>query len=176
MSYESAKSHRKERDRIFKQGVTSPLTEEQKACFTGLTYYDYNPSLDIRVEITRFKNPESIIVQTTKDETKEYQRYGEFTFTHSGQQVRLTLYKAPFGFFIPFVDQNAGKETYPAGRYLDPEHIDGNTFHVDFNLVYNPLCAYNNLWNCPVTPEENRIDVSIRAGEKNPDGPWLEKK
>ena len=64
------------------------------------------------------------------------------------------------------VDSLAGKETYPAGRYLEPEALPGNRFFVDFNLAYNPYCAYNDDWSCPLTPVENWLPVPIRAGEK----------
>jgi hypothetical protein len=64
------------------------------------------------------------------------------------------------------VDSLASKETYPAGRYLDPQPIGDNRFMVDFNLAYNPYCAYNDYWSCPLTPFENHIKVPIRAGEK----------
>ncbi|HEY3290725.1 MAG TPA: DUF1684 domain-containing protein, partial [Anaerolineae bacterium] len=71
------------------------------------------------------------------------------------------------GFFLPFVDALAGTETYGAGRYLEPEPIPGGQqFQVDFNLAYNPYCAYNDQWSCPLTPAENRLTVPVRAGEK----------
>ncbi|MCA9903361.1 MAG: DUF1684 domain-containing protein, partial [Anaerolineae bacterium] len=80
-----------------------------------------------------------------------------------------------FGFFLPFADINANTEPYGAGRYLEPEHLGGNRFHVDFNLAYNPFCAYNAAYSCPLTPFENRLKVPIRAGEKLPEGDWVEK-
>jgi uncharacterized protein (DUF1684 family) len=83
-----------------------------------------------------------------------------------GQEAELTIYETEQGYFLPFVDSLAGTETYPAGRYLDPEPLTGNRFLVDFNLAYNPYCAYNEAWSCPLTPFENRLKVPIRAGEK----------
>jgi uncharacterized protein (DUF1684 family) len=83
-----------------------------------------------------------------------------------GQEAQLTIYQNENGYFLPFVDALAGKETYPAGRYLEPEELYGNHFLVDFNLAYNPYCAYNEMWSCPITPAENRLKVPIRAGEK----------
>ena len=113
-------------------------------------------------------------MQTTGDILKTFERYGQFTFTVDGEEARLTLYKADYGFFLPFVDAGAGHETYPAGRYLEPEHLGGDKFHVDLNQVYNPYCAYNDGWTCPITPAENRLKVAIRAGEKLPDKAWAE--
>jgi uncharacterized protein (DUF1684 family) len=174
MTRETLEAHRAERHRQFKEGLTSPLTPEQQRAFTGLEYYDYNPDLDLTVTVRRCTSDETIVVHTTKNETKEFKRYGEFSFTVEGQPVQLTLYHAPFGFFVPFIDSQAGQETYPAGRYVDPEQIDSETFHVDFNGAYNPLCAYNDLWNCPVTPDENRLALALRAGERMPRGPWVD--
>ena len=70
-------------------------------------------------------------------------------------------------FFLPFVDATSGKETYGAGRYLDIELTHDGEIVVDFNYAYNPYCAYNEQWSCPLTPFENRVQVPIRAGEKN---------
>ena len=78
----------------------------------------------------------------------------------------LTVYANPQGFFLPFVDALAGTETYGAGRYLDPEPLGGGRVLLDFNRAYNPYCAYNEQWSCPITPRENRLAVPIRAGEK----------
>jgi uncharacterized protein (DUF1684 family) len=84
-----------------------------------------------------------------------------------GQPVELTLYKDSHGFFLPFVDSLAGKETYGAGRYLEPEALGEGKFLVDFNLAYNPWCAYSPMYSCPLPPDENRLTVPIRAGEKD---------
>jgi uncharacterized protein (DUF1684 family) len=90
-----------------------------------------------------------------------------------GEEVRLTIYEADYGFFLPFADANAGSETYSAGRYLEPEYLGDNRFHVDLNQAYNPYCAYSPDWSCPITPPENRLKVAIRAGEKLPTGTWV---
>ncbi|MEW5941072.1 MAG: DUF1684 domain-containing protein, partial [Chloroflexota bacterium] len=97
---------------------------------------------------------------------REDVRYGKLKWTVDGQDAELTIYEADYGFFLPFVDSLAGNETYPAGRYLEPEALGDNRFLVDFNLAYNPYCAYNEAWSCPLTPFENRLKVPIRAGEK----------
>lgn len=163
---------RKEKDEFFKTSPKSPLMPKQQRDFDGLNYYPFNPDLDLTIEVKQFEEKTDIQIQTSSGEPRWYRRYGEFTFDVNDEPVRLTLYQAPHGFFIPFVDGNAGEETYPAGRYLDPEHISGDTFHVDLNRVYNPYCAYSNGWSCPITPAENRINVKIEAGEKLPSKKW----
>jgi uncharacterized protein (DUF1684 family) len=167
---------RRQKDEFFKRHPQSPLTPEQQEHFTGLRYYDYNPALDLAdVQVEAFNDGQFITIQTTTGDIRQYKRYGQFSFTVEGETVRLTIYEADYGFFLPFVDAGAGTETYPAGRYLEPEYIGDNRFHIDFNLAYNPYCAYGPDWSCPVTPAENRLHVPIRAGEMLPQGIWVEK-
>lgn len=174
-SQDELRQQRQEKDDFFKRNSRSPLTDEQKPDFNHLNYYDYNPDLDLTVVVVPFEEQALVPVHTTTNEIRNYRRYGEFTFAVDGEQARLTIYETPHGFFLPFIDANAGKETYPAGRYLDLEPGEDNVFYIDFNQAYNPLCAYNDRWNCPITPAENRLKVAVRAGEKIPTGKWVEK-
>jgi uncharacterized protein (DUF1684 family) len=105
-------------------------------------------------------------MQTTTGDIQVYERYGKFKFNVDGQSAELTIYHSNTGYFLPFVDSLARKDTYPAGRYLEPEELGNNRFRVDFNMAYNPYCAYNEYWSCPLTPFENHIKLPIRAGEK----------
>lgn len=164
---------RREKDAFFKSHPQSPLTPEQQALFSGLSYYDPNSNLDLTVTVETFAEQVSVPIQTTTGDTRHYTRYGQFTFTVDGQETRLTIYEADYGFFLPFTDVNAGKETYGAGRYLEPEFLGDSRFHIDFNLAYNPFCAYGDGWSCPITPAENRLKVALRAGEKMPTGVWI---
>ena len=156
---------RKQKDEFFKQHPQSPLDPAKRANFDGLTYYDYNPALALTVTVNAFEEKKPVPIQTTTGEGRIYHRFGEFTFDVNGEKARLTIFEAPHGYFLPFVDSNAGKETYPAGRYLDLEANDDGTFDVDFNLAYAPFCAYSDEYSCPITPAENRLTVAIRAGE-----------
>jgi hypothetical protein len=105
-------------------------------------------------------------MQTSTGDVQVYERFGRLIFKVDGQPAELTIYHSDSGWFLPFVDSLAGKETYPAGRYLEPVYLEAGRFQVDFNLAYNPYCAYNDYWSCPLTPFENRLRVPIRAGEK----------
>lgn len=157
---------RAEKDEFFASHPQSPLTREQRHNFNGLYYFPENESLNLEVKVEEFPVKEEIKMQTTTGNMQTYQRYGKFKFTVDGVEAELTIYQSEHGFFLPFVDSIAGSETYPAGRYLEPEPLPGNRFLVDFNLAYNPYCAYNEMWSCPITPAENRLKVAIRAGEK----------
>ena len=166
---------RAQKDNYFKSHPQSPLTPAQKEAFSGLTYYVPNPRLDLVVEVTEFEKQDDVRIQTTTGEIRWYRRYGEFSFKVGGNDARLTIFQTPHGYFLPFVDAGAGKETYPAGRYLEPEELDDGKFHVDFNQAYSPYCAYGPKWSCPITPAENRLTAAINAGEKIPEGEWVEK-
>lgn len=157
---------RAEKDAFFKHHPQSPLTREQRKTFTHLNYFPENPALRLEVTVVKFNPPETIRMGTSTGDSQTYQKFGRFTFTVEGQAATLTIYSASYGFFLPFVDSLANTETYGAGRYLEPEPLSDDKFLVDFNLAYNPYCAYNPQWSCPLTPFENRLKVPIRAGEK----------
>src|SRR5215467_13328996 len=157
---------RQEKDDFFKHDLHSPLTREQKKAFTGLSYFPENAALRLEVAVERLEAKETVQMQTSTGGVQPYQKYGRFKFTVDGQEAELTLYSGDYGYFLPFADALAGSETYGAGRYLEPEPLGGGKFLVDFNLAYNPYCAYNPNWSCPIPPRENRLNVPIRAGEK----------
>ncbi|RJP49204.1 MAG: DUF1684 domain-containing protein [Anaerolineaceae bacterium] len=157
---------RAEKDDFFGSHPQSPLTREQKKNFKGLSYFPENDDLRLEVKVNEIPVKEKFEMQTSTGDVQVYERFGTFEFTVDGGQATLTIYRNANGFFLPFVDSLAGKETYPAGRYLEPEPLPGGRFFIDFNLSYNPYCAYNEMWSCPITPAENRLKAAIRAGEK----------
>lgn len=157
---------RRQKDQFFKQHPDSPLTPAQKRDFTGLDYFPEAPELSFELSLERFPQAEIIRIQTSTGEVQPYQRYGKVHFQVEGQDVELTIYANHYGLFLPFADSLAGEETYPAGRYLEPEPLPEGKVLIDFNQAYNPYCAYNDAWSCPLTPAENRLKVPIRAGEK----------
>ncbi len=157
---------RADKDDFFAHDPQSPLTPEQKRGFRGLNYFPENPGLRFEVKAEELPVKERVEMQTSTGDVQVYSRHSRFRFSAEGQDAELTIYEGPHGFFLPFVDSLAGRETYPAGRYLEPEPLPGGRFLVDFNLAYNPYCAYNEHWSCPLTPFENRLKVPVRAGEK----------
>ena len=157
---------RAEKDELFAHHPQSPLMPEQKKEFTGLNYFPENLELKLEVKVDEFPVKETVEMQTTTGDVQSYERFGKFEFAVDGQAAELTLFQSENGYFLPFVDSLAGKENYPAGRYLEPDPLPGGRFLVDFNLAYNPYCAYNENYSCPITPFENRLKIPIRAGEK----------
>lgn len=165
-------------DEFMARHPQSPLEHEQRHNFQGLDYFDYNPDLVLEVELERFPEDEPLIeMETTTGGKQRYRRYGRFTVDVDGAQGQATIFINPYegDFFLPFRDATSGQESYPAGRYLDShrpglEDFGDGRFAIDFNYSYNPYCAYNLAYSCPLPPIENWLKVPIRAGEKKFEG------
>jgi uncharacterized protein (DUF1684 family) len=158
---------RKAKDAFFKDNHQSPLDVQEKRTFTGLKYFPENPALRFDLELEKALDPEKIIMATSTGAEQEYWHVGQVAFSVDGQPAALQVYQGVDGgdYFIPFVDATAPAETYGAGRYLEPTELSNNRLHVDFNMAYNPYCAYNDRWSCPLPPRQNRLAVRIEAGE-----------
>lgn len=164
--------HRREKDQSFRSDRNSPIPTEDRARFLGLAYFDINPSLKFRVKLIRYPSPQTLRLGTNTGEVRSALRYGYFEFQVDGQTCRLQVYRLedePAGgasLFTPFRDATTGKETYASGRYIDLKENTTGYYDLDFNLAYNPWCAYGETFSCPLPPAENTLPVSIRAGEK----------
>ena len=157
---------RREKDAFFRESHQSPLMGEQKRGFHGLNYYPENPSLRLELALERVAAPEGVTLSTSTGDVREYVHAGQIRFTVDGAEAVLQVYEDDYGFFLPFSDTTAPDETYGAGRYIEPHEIRPDVLAVDFNLAYNPYCAYNERWSCPLPPSANRLRVKIEAGEK----------
>lgn len=160
---------RAEKDRFFGHHPSSPLTSRQRRDFQGLAYYPEDPALRLELPVERFREPQTVRMVTSTGDEATYRRWGRIGFTVVGQRAELTLYQDEERgeLFLPFVDATGGMETYGAGRYLEPQPLDNGRVLADFNYAYNPYCAYNPRWSCPIPPAENRLQVPIRAGERD---------
>ena len=162
---------RASKDAFFRDHPRSPLTPEQRASFAGLAYFPKNEDLRVHgdLETDGVDLDEQIAMQTTTGGQQVYRRAGVVAFEVEGEPTQVTLFASPdmHELFLPFRDRTSGSETYGAGRYLEvePPGPDGRVV-VDFNLAYNPYCAYNPEWSCPIPPGENWLAVQIRAGEE----------
>jgi hypothetical protein len=162
------------KDEAFKSGQESPILEQARAGFKGLSYYAIDPSLRFSVKLQRHPAPKMIRLSTNSGEIRRGLRYGYFEFRADGQTCRLQVYRLEDSpgsgpsLFIPFRDATSGIETYAAGRYIDLKENTSGVYDLDFNRAYNPYCAYNSKYSCPVPPAENTLAVAIRAGEKAP--------
>ena len=106
---------------------------------------------------------------TSTGDSHPYVRWGMISFHVDGEAATLTVYrdKDDGEFFLPFTDLTSGQSSYGEGRYVDVQPLHHGRFLVDFNYAYNPYCAYNPNWRCPIPPTENRLNVAIDAGEKS---------
>ena len=160
---------RKTKDEFFASDHHSPLTDEQRRSFSGLSYYDGNPDLRLTAEASEFAEPEVVEMQTSTGNVARYRRWARVAFQVDGEAAELTVYKDADSdeLFLPFADATSGPATYGAGRYVEPHELTDGKVLLDFNYAYNPFCAYNESWSCPLTPFENRLRAPLRAGEKN---------
>lgn len=162
------KRFRSEKDQVFVQDPHSPLTPAQRRTFRGLDYFDENPGLVITASVDRNVEPGEVRMATTGGgEEQVYRRYGLVHFRVDNVPAQLVPYSSDDSdeLFIPFRDATSGRETYAAGRNLEV-HAHGGDVRIDFNYSYNPNCAYDRVWSCPLPPPENWLKVPIRAGEK----------
>jgi uncharacterized protein len=158
-----------------KANPNSPLREEDRRTFNGLSYYPIDTDLVFRTRLQTFDDPEIIIMGTTTGDDREAVRYGYIEFTIDGERARLYAYKFTEHrgteldryIFIPFKDATSGTETYGGGRYMDVTEDIPRVVLIDFNDAYNPYCVYNDNYSCPIPPKENHLAVAIRAGEKD---------
>ena len=164
---------RASKDHFFKDDPDSPLLEEDKAKFKALKYYEPNPNYKFTGAIQIYDAPEVVEMLTSTSELRNFYKYGYFNFEIDGNDHSLQLYKPvddsghdPY-YFIPFKDKTNETETYVAGRYLDIPIAESDLITVDFNLAYNPYCAFSPYYSCPIPPRENHLSVDIRAGELN---------
>ena len=163
---------RSEKDEFFRHHPQSPLMSGQLDSFVGLSYFPAIEALVIveKLETDGVDQDERVVMQTTTGEEQIYRRAGIVRFEVEDEPTQVTLYWSSglHELFLPFRDATSGDETYGAGRYLEvePPGPDGRVV-IDFNYAYNPFCAYNPRWSCPIPPRENWLAVQIRAGEKS---------
>lgn len=166
---------RQRKDVFFKEHAQSPLSDAQKDVFDRLNYFPENPDLRFTLELDTSGEGigDEITIGTVNGDVKQYTRAGRVHFTVDGEDVTLTVFREQVRghLFVPFRDATAGGETYAVGRYLEPKLLPDGRINFDLNLAYNPYCAYNTGWACPIPPFENILKVPVRAGETLPNLP-----
>ena len=156
---------RQQKDEYLRTAHESPIPHDKRAEFAGLTYFPESSDFVFTVE-PRDGDGTEVAVQTSDGQQRTYHRAKVVTIEVDGEQADVTLYDTGgHGYFVPFRDATSGKATYGAGRYLDVHpNVDG-TVTLDFNFAYNPYCAYDEAYSCPLPPIENWLKVPISAGE-----------
>jgi uncharacterized protein (DUF1684 family) len=170
-----AAAFRRGRDELFRDHPQSPLDNGQRERFTGLPWFPYDPGARVPAGLRPPGDDGELAIDTGGgDGTVRYRRVGRLATSFGDLTLFWTLGYGG-GLFLPFRDATAGKETYGAGRYLTDTikgtwgrglvHRGGEVV-VDFNYAYNPSCAYNARWACPLAPPENHLASAVRAGER----------
>lgn len=167
-------AQRDQKRQYFRESSRSPLPPDMRGeQFPGLDYYDVDPAYRFVLPLHEHDDPEQITVETTADGEQTYLRWGEFRFELDGDQYTLQAYRPDREtdrLWVPFRDKTNNEETYGAGRYIDLEfghHRTDDGWMLDFNAAYNPTCAYNYAYECPMIPMANWLDVRIEAGERD---------
>lgn len=164
-----------ERDRQFKYlkfNLESPLTEPQKKELDQLNFYPVDEAYKVKARMEPIEVKTMVQIPLTDGSVEKYVRHSFAKFELNGQEVKLLLLQAADeldkrNFFLAFADQTSGEETYGGGRYLNLRQDGQRSITIDFNLSYNPYCAYNPDFACPIPPKENILDIPIAVGEKN---------
>ena len=171
----SAEKFQTELNKSYADSLKSPLTKEDLKHFQGLDFFSINEKFIVEATFVRTKKEKVFQMKTSTTRTPLYKKYGELHFKIDEKTFKLNVYqnielsKKP-GFkdylFLPFSDQTNGNETYIGGRYLDMRMPKSKKVIINFNRAYNPYCAYNYKYSCPIVPLENDLDIKIEAGVK----------
>jgi uncharacterized protein (DUF1684 family) len=159
----------------FKDASKSPLKAKDLKTFTQLDFFPVDDTYKVTATLKRTPDAKAFFMPATKEKTSKYKCYGIATFTLNGKEFSLELYqqqdlrtKGLYGnrLFLPFTDETNGFASYGGGRYIDLAIPEGNTIEIDFNKSYNPYCAYNEKYSCPIPPRVNFLKTEINAGIK----------
>ena len=159
----------------FADSLKSPLKEEDRSHFKALEFFSIDKKYIVEAVLIRTKKEKTFQMKTSTDRTPLYKKYGELHFTLEGKEMKLNVYQNidlmklqdyKDYLFLPFSDLTNGKESYIGGRYIDMRIPEGHKVTIDFNKAYNPYCAYNYKYSCPIVPLENDLNIEINAGVK----------
>jgi uncharacterized protein len=162
------------KDAQFASASDSPVRPETRGKFLPLAYYAPDEGYRVPAMLAPFEGEEAMEMPTSTGKRREMRRAGQLKFSVKGQTLTLTAFveatdRQNARLFVPFADQTNGTDTYPAGRYLDLTRTATGLYDLDFNRAYHPYCYFNDEYDCPFPPAENRLGVPIRAGERMKD-------
>jgi hypothetical protein len=165
----------KEINAEYKDASTSPLKDKDRKNFKGLEFFKFDTTYVVRARFERTPEETPFQMKTTTERLPIYVKYGIVTFNLKRNAYRLNVYQnqdlmKKEGYedylFLPFLDDTNGEESYGGGRYIDLRIPEGDEVVIDFNKAYNPYCAYNEKYSCPIVPRENYLDLKVEAGVK----------
>lgn len=171
--------YQRELNAVYKDASKSPLKKRDLKKFKGLDFYPVDSSYVVTAKLIKTPDTPFFEMATTTDRKPLYREFGILKFTLQGKELSLTVYKSKEEYedpkyegylFLPFTDDTSGDGSYGGGRYMDiyeKNILDDDTIVLNFNNTYNPYCAYNEDYSCPLTPRKNHLDVAIKAGIKD---------
>jgi hypothetical protein len=165
--------YRQKKNDYMKNTPTSPFNHDSTVQFSPLKYYPVNPAFVFKSKLQEYPLKDTITIYGTKGEERKAVRYGFVTFNYKNQSYKVNVYKGTTSggeeyYSIWFTDNTTGNETYGVGRYIDFDiNTDSNyVYTIDFNLAYNPYCAYSAKYSCAIPTKEDHLDLAVTAGEK----------
>tara|TARA_R110002050_G_scaffold300018_1_gene467338 strand:+ start:15177 stop:15779 length:603 start_codon:yes stop_codon:yes gene_type:complete len=159
----------------YKDASTSPLKDKDRKVFEGLDFFKFDSTYVVKAKLERIPNSKWFLMKTTTSRVSKERVYGILYFELKGKHYQLNIYQGKDlmqkeGYkdylFLPFLDETNGLESYGGGRYMDTRIPEGDTMTIDFNTAYNPYCAYNDKYSCPIVPRKNYLKTRVEAGVK----------
>ena len=174
-SIKSNSEFQKAQNAFFKDASTSPLKSKDLKAFEGIDFFPIDSSFVVKAQLTRTPNSSYFEMKTTTERMSKERVFGTISFSINKNSFELNIYQGESSLesdadsdylFLPFLDDSNGETTYGGGRYIDLTIPSGDTLVIDFNKAYNPYCAYNEKYSCPIVPRENYLALKITAGVK----------
>ena len=172
----SNSEYQKNQNDFFKDASRSPLKSKDLKDFKGLDFFSIDSSYIVKAKLFRTPNTSFFGMKTTTERITKERVFGILSFIIDNQPFELNVYQGESAgeedvdtnyLFLPFLDESNGLTTYGGGRYIDLYVPVGDTLIIDFNQAYNPFCAYNDKYSCPIVPRENYIPLNVMAGVKS---------
>ena len=173
-----ATKYQQELNASYKDASKSPLKKKDLKKFKGLDFFLVDSAFLVTAKLIKTANAPTFKMATTTNRKPLYKEYGILKFKIKDKDLQLTIYQSQDDLsdkkykdylFLPFTDDTSGNESYGGGRYMDvmiSEISKNNTVVLNFNNTYNPYCAYNDKYSCPLTPRKNHLDIEVTAGVK----------
>ncbi len=172
---ETSQEYQQNLNKEYSDKKESPLTDEDFLTFKSLNFYEINTKFIVEAKFFKSENEKVFEMKTSTSRLPKYLKYGELHFKIDNLDYKLNIYRnidliKKEGYedylFLPFSDLTCGNQSYIGGRYIDLRIPKSDKIIIDFNKSYNPYCAYNYKYSCPIVPLENDLKVTILAGVK----------
>ncbi len=158
------------KDSLFRSSdPNSPIPAESRNSFPGLSYFKPDQAYSFNGELHRYGRPRQVELLTNTGSHLPLERFGRLFFRFDGKVFWLEIHRNMEAgeLSIFFTDETNGDQTYSGGRYVPLTALENGTYLVDFNRSYNPYCAYNPSYICPLPPAHNHLPFAVLAGERS---------